>query len=126
MPARAYAVSAPSRSLKFKRSSRERRGRRIMSWKTAYRSVYYENAEPPADIRLDPETTALLVIDVQNVYLAPKDSSRETARWEPFYARMRETVIPNIARLIRECRSRGVEIIFARIACHKQNGRDRS
>ncbi len=38
---------------------------------------------------LDPETTALLVIDVQNIYLAPKDTPEETARWQPFYDRMR-------------------------------------
>ena len=97
-----------------------------MNWKTAYRSFYYENAEEPADIRLTPETTALLVIDVQNTYLAPKDTPEETARWEPFYARMRDTVIPNVARLIGECRARGVEVIFARIGCHKLSGRDRS
>jgi nicotinamidase-related amidase len=97
-----------------------------MSWKTACRSFYYANAEEPADIRLDPSTTALLVIDVQDVYLAPKDTPEETARWQPFYDRMRQTVIPNIARLIAECRGRGVEVIYARIACHKLDGRDRS
>jgi nicotinamidase-related amidase len=97
-----------------------------MSWKTAYRSFYYANAEEPADIVLDPKTTALLVIDVQDTYLAPKDTPEETARWQPFYERMRQTVIPNIARLISECRRRGVEVIYARIACHKRDGRDRS
>ncbi len=97
-----------------------------MSWKTAYRSFYYANAEEPADIRLVPETTALLVIDIQNTYLADKDTPEETERWQPFYKRMRETVIPNTARLIAECRSRGVEVIYARIACLKADGRDRS
>ena len=88
-----------------------------MSWKTAHRSFYYANAEEPEDIRLDPESTALLVIDIQNTYLEDKDTPEETARWQPFCRRMRETVIPNTARLIDECRSRGVEVIFARIAC---------
>jgi nicotinamidase-related amidase len=97
-----------------------------MSWKTAYRSFYYANAEEPADIRLDPATTALLVIDMQNTYLAPKDTPEETARWQPFYDRMRQTVIPNIARLIGESRQREMEVIFARIACLKRDGRDRS
>lgn len=97
-----------------------------MNWKTAYRSFYYANAEEPADIRLDPATTALLVIDVQNTYLEPKDTPEETARWQPFYQRMRETVIPNIAKLIEESRRRNVEVIYARIACQKLNGRDRS
>lgn len=97
-----------------------------MSWKTAYRSFYYANAEEPADIRLDPQTTALLVIDIQNTYLEPKDTPEETARWQPFYDRMKQTVIPNVARLIAESRRRGVEVIYARIACLKDDGRDRS
>ena len=81
-----------------------------MNWKTAYRSFYYATAEEPADIQLDPASAALLVIDVQNIYLAPKDTPEETARWQPFYDRMRQTVIPNIARLIADCRARGVEV----------------
>jgi nicotinamidase-related amidase len=97
-----------------------------MDWKTAYRSFYYANAEEPDDIELDPKTTALLVIDVQSTYLEDKDTAEETARWRPFYDRMREVVIPNNARMIAECRARGVEVIFARIACHKDDGRDRS
>lgn len=97
-----------------------------MNWKTAYRSFYYANAEEPADIHLGPETTALLVIDVQNTYLAPKDTPEETARWQPFYDRMREVVIPNTARLIADMRARGVEVIHARIGRHKDDGRDRS
>ena len=95
-------------------------------WKTAYRSFYYAGAEDPDDIKLNPATTALLVIDVQNTYMLPKESNEETARWKPFYDRMNNVVIPNIARLIGECRERGVEVIFARIACHKTDGRDRS
>lgn len=96
------------------------------NWKTAYRSFYYAGAEDPDDIKLNPATTALLVIDVQNTYMLPKESNAETARWQPFYDRMNNVVIPNIARLIGECRERGVEVIFARIACHKTDGRDRS
>ena len=96
------------------------------NWKTDYRSFYYATAEEPDDIVLDPTTTALLVIDVQNTYIADKDTSEETARWKPFYDRMNNTVIPNVAELITECRERGVEIIFARIACLKPDGRDRS
>lgn len=97
-----------------------------MSWKTAHRSFYYANAEEPEDIRLDPQSTALLVIDIQNTYLEDKDTPEETARWQPFCQRMRETVIPNTARLIEQCRARGVEVIFARIACLTLDGRDRS
>lgn len=97
-----------------------------MSWKTAYRSFYYANAEEPDDIHLDTKSTALLVIDVQSTYLADKETPEETARWQPFFDRMRSIVIPNNVRMIAECRKRGVEVVFARIACHKPDGRDRS
>jgi nicotinamidase-related amidase len=97
-----------------------------MSWKTAYRSFYYQDAPEPADIVLPPAETALLVIDIQNTYLEPKPDTADDARWQPFFARMRETVIPNTAKLIAACRARGVETMFARVACLKQDGRDRS
>jgi len=97
-----------------------------MNWKTAYRSFYYANAEEPEDIVLEPEKTALLVIDIQNIYLEPKDDEQENIRWQPFVERMNEVVIPNTARLIEHCRNNDIEVIFARIACLKTDGRDRS
>ncbi|WP_324751749.1 isochorismatase family cysteine hydrolase [Roseovarius sp. Pro17] len=97
-----------------------------MNWKTAYRSFYYETADAPEDIVLDPKRTALLMIDVQKTYLEDKDTPEETARWQPFYTRMNDTVIPNCAKLIESCRAKGIEVIHARIACHKEDGRDRS
>ncbi len=97
-----------------------------MSWKTAYRSFYYETADAPDDIDLRPERTALLMIDIQKTYLEDKDTPEETARWQPFYERMNHTVIPGCAKLIETCRNQGIEVIHARIACQKQDGRDRS
>jgi len=97
-----------------------------MNWKTSFRSFYYENAEAPDDIDLPPSATALLVIDIQNTYMQPDDDPLEAARWQPFYDRMNKQVIPGTARLIDDARSRGVEVIFARIACLKSDGRDRS
>ena len=97
-----------------------------MSWKTAHRSFYYENAEEPDDIRLDPASTALLVIDIQNTYLEVPGDAAEAARWAPFRERMHGTVIPGTAALIADARERGVEVIFARIACLTEDGRDRS
>jgi nicotinamidase-related amidase len=98
----------------------------MSDWKTAYRSFYYETAEPPEDIVLAPAKTALLVIDIQNTYMEVADDSLEAGRWAPFRERMNNTVIPNTAKLIADCRARGVEVIFARIACLKTDGRDRS
>jgi len=97
-----------------------------MSWKTAYRSFYYANAEEPEDIVLKPEETAVLVIDIQNTYLAPYDDPAEDARWQPFRERLTGTVIPNTARLLSWARENGIEPIFARIACQTEDGRDRS
>jgi hypothetical protein len=68
-----------------------------MSWKTAYRSFYYQDAPEPEDIVLVPAETALLVIDIQNTYMAPKPDPADDARWQPFFQRMRGTVIPNTA-----------------------------
>ncbi|WP_191058799.1 cysteine hydrolase family protein [Geminicoccus harenae] len=97
-----------------------------MSWKTRHRSFYYANAPEPDDIVLDPKETALLVIDVQKTYLKPKPDPAENEAWQPFFRRMDEVVIPNIRRLIQDSRQRGVEVIYARIACLKNDGRDRS
>jgi len=98
----------------------------MSNWKKAFRSFYYETAEDPEDIILPPEETALLVIDIQNTYLDVPDDVVEAARWQGFRDRMHETVIPNTRKLIDLCRVRGCEIIYARIACLKSDGRDRS
>ena len=97
-----------------------------MNWKTSFRSFYYENAEEPDDIVLPSAETALLVIDIQNTYMQADDDPLEAARWQPFYERMNNQVIPTTVQLIDDARHRGVEVIFARIACLKTDGRDRS
>ena len=96
------------------------------NWKTAFRSFYYATAEEPEDITLDPASTALLVIDIQNTYLEPPEDDAEARRWQPFFDRMNDIVIPNNARLIDWARKEGLEVMFARIACQTQDGRDRS
>jgi len=98
----------------------------MSDWKTAYRSFYYQNAEPPDDLVLPAKQTALLVIDIQNTYLEVDQDPLEAQRWAPFRERMNQTVIPNTVKLIADCRAREVEVIFARIACLTRDGRDRS
>ncbi|MGX5831754.1 cysteine hydrolase family protein [Mesorhizobium sp. 43Arga] len=104
-----------------------------MSWKTGFRSLYYLGAPEPDDPVLVPAQTAILVIDVQNTYLERPDratlSQQEQQRydlWTPFHERMHGTVIPNTARLLALARQSGIECLFARIACHTKDGRDRS
>jgi len=97
-----------------------------MSWKTDFRSFYYATAEEPDDMTLAPAETAVLVIDIQNTYVEPKDDPVEARRWAPFFERMDKIVIPNTRALQGWARSKGVEVIHARIACKTEDGRDRS
>lgn len=97
-----------------------------MNWKTAYRSFYYEDAPEPEDLVLKKEETALLVIDIQNTYLQPSDDPIQRKKWEPFIERMNSVVIPHTAEMITFFRNQGMDVLFARIACLKKNGKDRS
>jgi biuret amidohydrolase len=104
-----------------------------MSWKTSHRSLYYLGAPEPDDPVLVPKETALLVIDIQNTYverperasLSPEEQQRYDL-WTPFHERMRKSVIPNTAKMLDFARANGIECLFARIACHTKDGRDRS
>jgi biuret amidohydrolase len=105
----------------------------MAGWKIAYRSIYYDGAPEPEDPVLLPGKVALLVIDVQNTYLERPDpatlSGADLERyhsWTPFHERMRGTVIPTIARLVERFRAGGLDVVFARIASQKRDGRDRS
>ena len=104
-----------------------------MTWKTAYRSIYYAQAPEPATPVLPVATSALLVIDVQNTYLDRPDRAELSAAdqatydlWTPFHDRMHGQVIPRTAALLARARAAGIECLFARIACHTSDGRDRS
>lgn len=104
-----------------------------MSWKTSHRSLYYRSAPAPDDIKFNPKETALLVIDVQNTYLERPDrkalspaAQEDFDLWTPFHQRMHNTVIPNIEKMLIRARATGIECLFARIASHTKDGRDRS
>lgn len=104
-----------------------------MSWKTEFRSLYYLGAPPPDDPRLVAKETALLVIDVQNTYLERPERSTLTPEeqqrfdlWTPFHERMRKSVIPHTAQMLDFARGHGIECLFARIASHTKDGRERS
>lgn len=104
-----------------------------MNWKTDFRSIYYAGAPEPDDPQLSPDDTALLVIDIQNTYLERPDRTvlspaKQAAYddWTPFHDRMNHQVIPRTAALLAAARAAGMECLFARIACHTDDGRDRS
>jgi nicotinamidase-related amidase len=104
-----------------------------VSWKQAYRSLYYAAAPAPADPKLDRGKLGLLVIDVQNVYLQrPEPATLDGPgramydAWTPFHERMHRVVLPTIRRLLHRFRGDGHEVLYARIACQTRDGRDRS
>ena len=97
-----------------------------MSWKNNYRSFYYQGAPEPEDMVIKADETALLVIDIQNKYMEVPEAPEEKKRWAPFFERMNTIVIPNTVKLIETCREKKVDVMFARIACLKEDGLDRS
>lgn len=103
------------------------------SWKTTFRSFYYQKAPEPPDPILERGKVALLVIDVQNAYLTRPDPTTLTPEeratydaWTAFHTRMQTIVLPNVQRLLERFRRDGHEVLFARIACQTPDGRDRS
>lgn len=96
-------------------------------------SFYYELDEDIGKIEIDPAKTALLVIDMQNVFVKRPSGENLTGkekvnweRWKPFYDKIEDVVIPNNKKLLDIFREKHLEVIFARITCYKKDGRDRS
>ncbi len=98
-----------------------------------YVSFYYEDDDDYGRIELQKGKTALLVIDMQHVFITrpaisdptPKEKLRAD-RWEQFYRKIDEEVVPNNQRLIKAFRENGMEVIFAKIEAKTKDGRERS
>lgn len=73
-------------------------------------------------LQLQPERTALLLIDVQNFVL---DETKHPPRPE-FYVRARQLVLPHLRRLLPAARAAGVEVIYTVMENLTRDGRDRS
>lgn len=71
---------------------------------------------------VEPARTALLIVDVQN---ATFNEAQATIRPE-FHAVARDTVVPNLQRLLSTCRAAGVEVIYTVMENLTRDGRDRS
>ena len=97
-------------------------------------SFYYENDMDMGEIVIEPKKTALLVIDMQHVFITRPDygenpteaEKREMERWEPFYRTIDDVVIPNNQKILETFREKGMEVAFAKIQCQKKSGADRS
>lgn len=85
------------------------------------------------EVRLVPESSALLFIDVQNFSARREGGEFKGLSQSEFQARFgwflnhigRET-LPNMARLQADCRRAGVEVMYTVIESLTQDGRDRS
>lgn len=76
---------------------------------------------------LEPDKTALLVVDMQNMECRPgPDSQTAQPDKQAFYSRLRDTVIPNQVRLLAAARAKGLEVVFTTIESLTLDGRDRS
>lgn len=96
-------------------------------------SFYYENDLDMGKIEINPEKTALLIIDMQHVFITRPELNNpseaeliQAKRWEPFYKAIDEVVVPNNKRLLDFFREKNMEVCFAKIQCQKKNGSDRS
>lgn len=96
-------------------------------------SFYYQNDTDYGKIEINPKKTALLIIDMQHVFITRKKRENpsavelaDAARWEQFYQAIDNVVVPNNKRLLNYFRAHGMEVFFGKIECRKKNGSDRS
>jgi ureidoacrylate peracid hydrolase len=87
------------------------------------------------EIPVVPERSALLYIDVQN-YNARADGGeyrqegltpqQAEEKYDYFFKRLQEVVIPNMQLLQNACRDEGIEVLYTTIESLTKDGRDRS
>ncbi len=74
------------------------------------------------DRPVDPARTALVLIDVQNMVF----NEGQRANHPYFYARVSDSVLPNLRRLIEASRAAGAEVMYTVMENLTRDGRDRS
>ncbi|HEX2526098.1 MAG TPA: isochorismatase family cysteine hydrolase [Geminicoccus sp.] len=83
---------------------------------------------PRRDAPFQPGRTALLLVDMQRIWLEPGLDPGH-ADWGTdhyFFRQTRDTVIPNQRRLLTAARAAGVEVLHTIIQSLTEDGRDRS
>ncbi len=73
---------------------------------------------------VEPERTALLVVDVQKSEYNAESRARHPEK-QDYFDRVRDVVIPNGQRLIAACREAGVEVMYTVVECLTKDGRER-
>jgi nicotinamidase-related amidase len=83
-----------------------------------------------AEIEIDPPTTALLIIDMQEYFLNPQSpfsrmmGRRAEGLADYFHDRSNRMVVPNIRRLLDAFRAARQRVIFTTVASEAQDGND--
>jgi ureidoacrylate peracid hydrolase len=87
------------------------------------------------EIPIVPRKSALLFIDVQN-YNARSDGgeyrddgllpAEAETKYEYFFKRLKKVALPNMQRLQKACRQKGIEVLYTVIESLTADGRDRS
>jgi ureidoacrylate peracid hydrolase len=87
------------------------------------------------EIPIVPRKSALLFIDVQN-YNARSDGgeyrdegltpAEAETKYDYFFKRLEEVALPNMRRLQKACRQKGIEVLYTVIESLTSDGRDRS
>ena len=99
-----------------------------MSEHEAILGIIHQKNQAP--LVLAPERTALLVIDVQRYFVRPELSFGQVFErlspgvTEGYFARVKTTVLPNIRRLEKGFRARGMPIFFTATGTLVGNGHD--
>lgn len=104
-----------------------------MTTREKFLSFYYEKMEQLPEIKIDPKTTALMLVDLQNQFVLKdfgdakkSQESGDYERWAPFYDRLNDIVVPNAERLLNLFRKNNLCVTYGRIACMREDGEDRS
>lgn len=96
-------------------------------------SFYYEEDTDMGEVVIEAEKTALLIIDMQHIFITrpvlenpTEQEITHAERWEPFYKKIDDVVLPNNKRILDAFRTKGMNVCFARVISHKVDGSDRS
>lgn len=90
----------------------------------------YESLTASPFGRLDPQRTALLVIDMQRYFVRPEYpfgkwiQEVDPAGSSAYFARVKDVVVPSIQRLQERFRSIGAQIAYTEFGSLRQDGRD--
>lgn len=98
-----------------------------------YVSFYYELDTDRGKVEIEKGKTALLVVDMQRVFVErptgnnlPEEKRQFAERWKHFFDKIDEVVIPNNQKILSAFRNKKMEVVFAKIQSQKKDGRDRS